>query len=176
MTEYLILVDQNDIEKGKMEKLLVHQLGLLHRAFSVFVFNTKGELLLQQRADEKYHSAGLWSNTCCSHPQYGESTHTAVQRRLKEEVGLDCETQFVFNFIYKANFENGLCEHEYDHVYFGVSDDKPILEESEVQNWRYIDLQSLQADLALNPDHYSEWVKICLPEVKKHFKNLDFLD
>ena len=119
MKEYLILVDEKDNELGSMEKLQVHEKGLLHRAFSVFIFNTKGELLLQQRASEKYHSPNLWTNTCCSHPRTGEKTTNAVERRLMEEMGMQCDTTFQFQFLYKAYFDNGLIEHELDHVYFG---------------------------------------------------------
>jgi isopentenyl-diphosphate delta-isomerase len=171
MKEYLILIDEFDIQWGKMEKLAVHQLGLLHRAFSIFIFNSKGELLLQQRAAEKYHSAGLWTNTCCSHPQYGEETLDAVNRRLKEEMGMTCDVSFGFHFTYKAEFENGLTEHELDHVYFGVSDQLPSPEPLEVQNWKYVNLTELEKLIAQEPENYTEWIKICLPQVNEHFQN-----
>src|SRR5690606_35161807 len=116
MEELLVLVDENDNEVGVMDKWSAHTTGVLHRAFSLFVFNTKGELLLQQRADEKYHSAGLWSYTCCSHPLKGEAIETVIHRRLKEEMGMICDVVFKFSFIYKASFDNGLTEHELDHV------------------------------------------------------------
>lgn len=167
MSEYLILVDENDNQLGKMEKLEVHQSGLLHRAFSVFIFNSKSELLLQQRADEKYHSAGLWTNTCCSHPRFGEEIPDAINRRLKEEMGMSCKTESVFSFIYKITFDNGLTEHEYDHVYFGISDEMPVPEQSEVQSWKYMSLPDLETDIQLHPVRYTEWMKICLPELKK---------
>lgn len=170
MTDYLILVDKNDKQWGKLEKLLVHELGLLHRAFSVFIFNSKGELLLQQRADDKYHSGGLWTNTCCSHPRFGEEISWAIERRLKEEMGISCKTDFVFSFIYKTQFENGLTEHEFDHVYFGVSDELPIPEKSEVKNWKYISIKNLEADIIIHPERYTAWMKICLPQVSSHFK------
>ncbi len=169
--EYLILVDENDKQWGKLEKLLTHQLGILHRAFSVFIFNTKGELLLQQRADEKYHSAGLWTNTCCSHPRYGEETNDAVSRRLYEEMRMQSETQFAFSFLYKAAFENGLIEHEFDHVFMGISDEIPAPEKLEVKDWKYINLEDLSNEIILNPEHYTEWLKISLPQVKKYYKN-----
>ncbi len=172
MNDYLILVDEKDNQWGKLEKLMVHKLGLLHRAFSVFIFNSKGELIIQQRADKKYHSDGLWTNTCCSHPLFGEDISWAINRRLMEEMRLSCKTEFVFNFIYKANFENGLTEFEFDHVYFGISDDKPIPEKSEVQNWCYITLENLEQDTLNNPEKYTEWLKVCLPEVKKCFKKI----
>ncbi|MES2560947.1 MAG: isopentenyl-diphosphate Delta-isomerase [Bacteroidota bacterium] len=168
MSEYLILVDENDTPLGKMEKLQVHQSGLLHRAFSVFIFNSKTELLLQQRADEKYHSAGLWTNTCCSHPRYGEGITQAIERRLMEEMGMNCKTTFLFSFVYRATFDNGLTEHEYDHVYMGISDDLPVPEKTEVKSWKYMNLVDLQTDTELHPERYTEWMKICLPELKKH--------
>lgn len=167
MEELLILVDEQDNEVGVMDKLSAHQKGVLHRAFSVFVFNERGELLLQQRADEKYHSAGLWSNTCCSHPYKGELIKTAINRRLREEMGMLCETDFAFSFIYQANLENGLSEHEFDHVYFGTTDLKPIIEQTEVKDWKYISLKDLAADIDANPQNYTAWLKICLPTVIK---------
>ena len=169
MNEYLILVDENDIPQGKQEKLLAHKLGLLHRAFSVFIFNTKNELLLQQRADGKYHSAGLWTNSCCSHPGFGENITDAINRRLSQEMGMNCETKFAFSFTYKIHFDNGLTEHEYDHVYFGITDSVPIPEKSEVKNWKYIEAAALIADIKLHPQNYTEWFKICLPQAITHF-------
>lgn len=165
MKEQLILVDEEDNETGAMEKLSVHQRGLLHRAFSVFIFNSKDELILQQRAEEKYHSAGLWSNTCCSHPVAGEEISNTIRRRMKEEMGLQCEVDFKFKFIYEIQFENGLTEHEYDHVYFGESDDIPVPDPAEVKDWRYISLEGLRKEISLNPQDFSEWLKICLPKV-----------
>lgn len=165
MNELLILVDENDNEIGAMSKLAVHQSGVLHRAFSVFIFNQKGEILLQQRADEKYHSAGLWSNTCCSHPLMGESVNNAVSRRLKEEMGIECTTQFQFSFIYKAALENGLTEHEFDHVYFGKTDVTPAPDPKEVKDWRYVSPEELKEEIISQPHKYSAWLKICLPKV-----------
>ncbi len=162
-------MDDNDKEIDKLDKLSVHQSGLLHRAFSVFIFNTKGELLLQQRAEEKYHSAGLWTNTCCSHPQFGEDISDAIKRRLKEEMGMRCKTQFAFSFIYKVKFENGLTEHEFDHVYFGVTNDLPIPERCEVKDWKYINLNALEEDINKQPQYYSEWLKLSLHRVVIHF-------
>ncbi len=171
MNEFLILVDENDKELGKSEKMVTHQLGLLHRAFSVFLFNPNGELLLQQRSDSKYHSAGLWSNSCCSHPNYGEKLPTAIERRLLEELGMKCKTTFAFSFLYKAELAGDIIEHEFDHVYFGVTNDLPMPTLSEVQNWKYLDLNSLEQDLNLHSERYTAWLKICFPAVKKFFKN-----
>lgn len=169
-TEYLILVDEKDQAWGKLEKAEVHELGLLHRAFSIFVFNTKGELLVQQRADEKYHSAGLWTNTCCSHPRYGEETSDAVERRLLEEMGLRLNPEFAFSFIYKTKFKNGLSEHEFDHVYLSVSDELPNPEETEVKDWKYIGLDALKEELKNNPENYTEWLKICFDQLLGYIK------
>jgi isopentenyl-diphosphate Delta-isomerase len=170
MNELLILVDENDNEIGMMDKLSVHQKGLLHRAFSVFIFNSNHELLLQQRANDKYHSAGLWSNTCCSHSNNSEPIADSVKRRLKEEMGLETETQFEFSFLYKADFENGLKEHELDHVYLGTSDEKPRPDITEVMNWKYISLEKLAENISIHPENYTEWLKICLPEVERCLK------
>ena len=168
--EHLILVNESDIAIGKAPKLEVHLKGLLHRAFSVFIFNSKGELLLQQRADDKYHSGGLWTNTCCSHPRFGEELSDAVERRLMEEMGIKCEADFQFSFIYKTEFGNGLKEHEYDHVYFGICDKLPIPDESEVKNWKYVHLHSLGADLINNPDEYTAWLKICFEKILSNYE------
>lgn len=170
MKKFLILVDENDKPVGKMEKLRVHEQGLLHRAFSVFIFNKKGELLLQQRATDKYHSAGLWSNTCCSHPQFGEDTKEAAVKRLEEEMSLQCKLEYKFKFIYKSIFENGLTEHELDHVYFGITDDLPGPDKTEVKSWKYINVEKLEKDIAENPQSYTDWLRICLQEVKSHLK------
>jgi len=163
--DFLILVHEDDKPWGKLEKDLVHQLGILHRAFSVFIFNTKGELLLQQRADNKYHSAGLWTNTCCSHPRWGEEIVDAVERRLGEEMGLKCETGFVFSFQYKANFDNGLTEHELDHVYTGVSDEIPLINTEEVKSWKYFSVDDIRKDLMRNPNKYTAWFKLVFERV-----------
>lgn len=168
MEDLLILVDENDNELGVLDKLSVHEQGLLHRAFSLFVFNSDGELLIQQRANEKYHSGGLWSNTCCSHPRKGETVSYAIKRRLREEMGINCKANFEFSFIYKADFENGLTEFEYDHVYFGESNETPKPDKSEVQSWKYIGLNKLQYQIDQQPQNYSAWLKVCLPEIIKH--------
>jgi isopentenyl-diphosphate Delta-isomerase len=167
MEELLILVDRNDNEIGTLGKTAVHQAGLLHRAFSIFTFNNSGEILLQQRAASKYHSPGLWSNTCCSHPRKDEPTLDASKRRLKEEMGIECDLMFVFSFIYKAVFDNGLIEHEFDHVFFGRGNDQPVPDPKEVMDWKYVSPENLGRDVAGNPEKYTEWLKICLPEVFK---------
>lgn len=171
MNELLILVDENDTPIGAKEKMAVHKEGLLHRAFSVFIFNTQHQLLLQQRSDNKYHSPGVWTNTCCSHPAYNEELQTAINRRLEEEMGMTCKTKFAFSFIYKVTFENGLTEHEYDHVYFGITDKTPIPNKTEVSNWKYMNLSVLRNDIEQHPDNYSEWMKLCLPRMIKYFNN-----
>jgi isopentenyl-diphosphate Delta-isomerase len=170
MQELLILVDEKDNQLGTMEKLEVHKKGLLHRAFSVFIFNSEGKFLLQQRADEKYHSPGLWSNTCCSHPLSGETVANAVKRRLGQEMGMQTETTFQFSFIYKKEFDNGLTEYEFDHVYFGKSDELPHPDPAEVKNWKYISLPDLKDDILQNPDNYTEWLKICFEKVLEHLQ------
>ena len=171
--EQVILVNKFDEPQGSMEKMEAHQKGLLHRAFSIFIFNSKNELLLQQRAKDKYHSAGLWTNTCCSHPRLGESNIEAAKRRLREEMGMECVLTEAFSFIYKAPLENGLIENEFDYVFFGISDDLPIVNPNEVQCYRYVNLKVLQNDISKRPQLYTSWLKICLNEVVEH--HLDML-
>ncbi|MDO8992259.1 MAG: isopentenyl-diphosphate Delta-isomerase [Daejeonella sp.] len=163
-----MLVDNQDNETGIHDKLSVHQLGLLHRAFSVFVFNSKNELILQQRADGKYHSPGLWTNTCCSHPKPGEKTIDACKRRLMEEMGMDCNLEFSFSFMYKCKFSNGLTEHEFDHVYVGYTDDLPVLNYVEVKEWKYINLIELGKEIESYPEKFTEWLKICFLKLVDH--------
>ncbi|HWW38645.1 isopentenyl-diphosphate Delta-isomerase [Pedobacter sp.] len=165
MLEEVILVDQNDQQTGTMEKMEAHQLGLLHRAFSIFIFNSSGELLLQQRALDKYHSGGKWTNTCCSHPRPGEETIHAAHRRLMEEMGMSCALNYGFSFLYKADFSNALTEHEYDHVFFGASDELPIPNPSEVASFRYLNLEDLAREIKINPEDYTPWLKICFSKV-----------
>ncbi|MCR5013737.1 MAG: isopentenyl-diphosphate Delta-isomerase, partial [Bacteroidales bacterium] len=151
MIEQVVLVDEQDHEIGIMEKLAAHIVPRLHRAFSIFIFNSKGELLLQQRALSKYHSPGLWTNTCCSHPREGEDLEHATARRLQEEMGMSCEMHEVFTFIYKAPVGLGLTEHEYDHVWFGNSDEAPIINREEVESWKYMSLDDIAEDMRRHP-------------------------
>ncbi len=159
--EIIILVDGEDKQIGTGEKMEVHRAGLLHRAFSVFVFNSKGETLLQQRALGKYHSAGLWTNTCCSHPRVGENTLVGAKRRLKEEMGIVCELEEIDSFVYKTEFE-GLFEHEFDHIFVGRYEGNPIINKSEVESFLWISLAELKRDIEENPNKYTSWFKIAL--------------
>ncbi len=160
MEEFVVLVDQDDQKLGLMEKQQAHVAGLLHRAFSVFVFNSRGELMIQQRAASKYHSPTLWTNTCCSHPRDNETYEQAAHRRLEEEMGFDCELEYKFNFIYKAHLENDLIEHELDHVFIGTFDDEPKLNPDEVMAYRWVELDDLKKDMEKNPQNYTAWFKI----------------
>lgn len=153
----VILVDENDVMVGTEEKLKAHLDGKLHRAFSIFVINSKNELLLQKRASEKYHSPGLWTNTCCSHPAPEETLNQSVHRRLKEEMGFDCKLSWSFSFIYKAEFENGLTEHEYDHVYIGNYDLEPDPNPLEVEDWKWMNMDQIRNDINENNHLYTFW-------------------
>ena len=164
MEEKVILVSKNDDQLGLMGKMEAHEKGVLHRAFSVFVFNKKGELLLQQRALEKYHSPGLWTNTCCSHQRDGESNIDAGKRRLEEEMGFSCSLEEVFWFVYKASFENGLTEHELDHVMVGYYQEDPEINKEEVASFRWMPLEDVKDDILNHPDLYTEWFKIIFNE------------
>jgi len=159
LEEEIILVDELDQELGFLSKLEVHQKGLLHRAFSILVFNSNHELLIHQRAFDKYHSAGLWTNTCCSHPRKGESNEQAIHRRLKEEMGFDCELKFIFKFLYQTNFADGLIEHELDHVYIGHSDQIPQVDPKEVNAFRWINQVSLKQEMDQFPERFTFWFK-----------------
>lgn len=161
----VILVDEQDNETGLASKLDAHRSGLLHRAFSVFIFNARGELLLQKRASSKYHSAGLWSNTCCSHPFPGEATLDAANRRLMEEMGMQCDLREEFSFVYKAKLDNDLTEHEYDHVFIGYSDGSPELNPAEVEDWKWMSMDELKSELAQSPSSYSAWLRIVFDKV-----------
>lgn len=158
--EQVILVNENDQQIGLMPKMEAHEKALLHRAFSVFVFNDKNELMLQQRALDKYHSPGLWTNTCCSHQRQGESNLAAGKRRLFEEMGFVTELKETTSFIYKAPFDNGLTEHELDHILVGTYNGLPELNSEEVAAWKWMDLEAVKADVVTQPELYTEWFKI----------------
>ncbi len=164
--ETVILVDHNDRQIGTEEKIRAHQNGAkLHRAFSIFVFNSKGETMLQQRAKEKYHGGGLWSNTVCSHQRVGESTIEAAHRRLMEEMGFDCEMNEEFSFEYRAKMDNELTEHELDHVVFGKYDAEPNPNPAEVLSWRWISIKDLKSELSSRPKLYTPWLRIVMDRV-----------
>lgn len=160
MEELVILVNENDEKVGLMPKMEAHEKGLLHRAFSIFIFNEKNELLLQQRALEKYHSPGLWTNTCCSHQRDGESSLEAGTRRLEEEMGFTTDLKETTSFIYKAPFDNGLTEHELDHILIGRFDGVPKINENEVAAWKWVPLEAVKEDFHVNPHQYTAWFKI----------------
>lgn len=174
MKENVLLVDEKDQIIGKMEKIEAHEKGLLHRAFSVFVYNNKNELLLQKRAASKYHTPGLWTNTCCSHQRENESNIDAGKRRLQEEMGFTTDLENQFSFIYKAPFSNGLTEHEYDHILIGYFNSKPQPNPEEVADWKWMSLDKIEEDLTQQPDQYTAWFKILfkkyLAELKNHVK------
>lgn len=165
--EQVILVDHNDREIGTMEKMQAHIEGKLHRAVSVFIFNSKGEWLLQKRAEGKYHSAGLWTNTCCSHPRPGEVTLKAAARRLKEEMGLSCDLKFAFSFHYSAGVGNGLTEHELDHVFIGTTDVQPYPDPNEASSWKYAAYTEIAALIEHHPESFSEWFRMIYQRVKE---------
>jgi isopentenyl-diphosphate delta-isomerase len=167
---HVVLVNEADQELGRMEKHEAHRKGLLHRAFSVFIFNTQGELLLQRRAFGKYHSEGLWTNTCCSHPNPNEELLDAGKRRLAVEMGMHCDLNPAFSFIYKVELDNGFTEHELDHVLIGYSDDIPHLNTSEAMSFKWMTLEELKKSIADHPTHYTEWFKLILTE---HFIKLE---
>ncbi len=169
MTENeVILVDTNDQPIGTMEKMEAHHKALLHRAISVFIFNDEGKWLLQQRTYDKYHSKGLWTNTSCSHPFPGEDSLSAANRRLSEEMGMRAELKEIFSFTYKQELENGLTEHEYDHVFIGRSKELPILNPEEVMDFKYITTTDLIKDVEQNPENYTVWFKLIFERVIQH--------
>ena len=168
--EKVILVDSEDKPIGTLPKMEAHEKGVLHRAFSVFILNQKGELMLQQRAHHKYHSPGLWTNTCCSHQREGEQNIEAGMRRLDEEMGFSVTLEELFSFIYKAPFDNGLTEHELDHVMLGHYEEVPQINTEEVAEWKWMSLIDIEADIALNPDEYTVWFKIIFERFFNHVK------
>lgn len=166
--EYVILVTKDDKPIGTMEKMEAHEKGVLHRAFSIFIFNSQKQLLLQMRALDKYHSPGLWTNTVCSHPRSGENVIAAANRRLGEEMGLSCMLKELFTFIYKADVGQGLKEHEFDYALVGTCDEKPTPNPYEVADYKYVDIDWIASDIDKNPDIYTEWFKIALKKLLKH--------
>ena len=168
--EKVILVDKNDNQVGLMPKLEAHEKGLLHRAFSIFIFNSRYELLLQKRASSKYHSGGLWTNTCCSHPREGEDTLDAANRRLDEEMGIKTSLRKVYDFIYKAELDNQLTEHEFDHVFYGVCDRDPKLNKDEAEDFKWVDMETLNNDIIKNGNNYTVWFKIAFEYFYNYLK------
>ena len=158
-TDHIVIVDENDLEIGVGEKLLVHLHGIQHRAFSVFVINAKGQLLLQRRAMDKYHSAGLWTNTCCSHALPNTDIETVVHERIQAEMGFDCPIQWLFKFSYKVGFENGLIENEIDHVYLGFYDGNPLPEPSEVCEWKWLSFAEIVNEIEQKPEDFTYWFR-----------------
>jgi len=166
--EHVILVDEQDREIGTMEKMEAHRRGRLHRAFSVFVFDDEKRLLLQQRATHKYHSGGLWTNTCCSHPRPTEATQEAAIRRLQEEMGIKADLAYAFSFHYRAPFSNGLVEHEFDHVFTAHSGQQPSINPDEVSGFRWIGLEELEKEIAAHPEAFTAWFKQIYKSVFEH--------
>lgn len=166
--EQVILVNEKDEQIGLMPKMEAHEKALLHRAFSVFIFNDKNELMLQQRALNKYHSPGLWTNTCCSHQREGETNIEAGTRRLQEEMGFVTPLKESISFIYKAPFDNGLTEHEYDHIMLGKYNDAPNINREEVADWKWMPIDDVKVDIELNPEVYTAWFKIIFSKFYEH--------
>jgi isopentenyl-diphosphate delta-isomerase len=166
----VILVNEQDEVKGTMEKMAAHEQGLLHRAFSVFIFDRQGRMLLQQRAAGKYHGAHLWTNACCSHPFPGEETAAATLRRLEEELGFTAPVEEIFAFTYRAEVENGLVEHEYDHVFAGEYEGPLNLNTAEVAACTFVPMEALEKDLALSPERYTTWFRIAFPRIEQWWR------
>ena len=166
--EHVILVNENDEQIGTMPKLEAHEKAVLHRAFSVFIFNDKKELMLQQRAKHKYHSPLLWTNTCCSHQREGETNIEAGTRRLQEEMGFATELNEIMSFIYKAPFDNGLTEHEFDHIMIGSYNENPNINPEEVKAWKWMTLEDVKLDIASHPENYTAWFKIIFDKFYAH--------
>lgn len=163
------LVDAEDNPNGSMEKFEAHEKGALHRALSVLIINSKKEILLQRRALGKYHSPGLWTNTCCSHPYPGEDPNEAAKRRLQEEMGMSSELTFLFKFQYKCDFENGLIEHELDHVFIGKTDDTPHLNTDEAMAFKWMSIENLEQDMLSYPENYTFWFKLIIEKYRNEF-------
>lgn len=172
MAEEVILVDERDVPLGLMEKMEAHRKGLLHRAFSIFVLNHNGELLLQQRATHKYHSGGLWTNTVCSHPRDGEDVSDAAHRRLQEEMGFDCPIEKAFEFTYRAELDKGMIEHEYDHLYMGHYEQNPRPNPEEVMDYTWMHPHEIRQDLQAHPECYTAWFKIIFQRFTESLKEV----
>ncbi len=166
--EKVILVNEQDEQIGLMPKMEAHEKAVLHRAFSVFIFNDANELMLQQRALTKYHSPGLWTNTCCSHQRDGETNIEAGKRRLMEEMGFVVDLKESIAFIYKAPFDNGLTEHEYDHVLLGKYNNAPKINTEEVADWKWMSLEDVKVDISLHPELYTAWFKVIFEKFYEH--------
>lgn len=164
--QQVILVTEEDMPVGIMEKMEAHEKGLLHRAFSVFIFNSKGEMLLQRRALNKYHSGGLWTNSCCSHPRPGEEVEEAARRRLSEEMGFEASLEKIFDFVYKADFDNGLTEHEFDHVFAGEYEGPIDFNPHEVMDYCYKNLEEVRIDLAGQPQRFTAWFRLAFTKIE----------
>ena len=171
----IILVDEDDRELGTGEKMNIHREGILHRAFSIFVFDSTGRLLLQQRSTSKYHSGGLWTNTCCSHPFPGEAVETAAIRRLREEMGFETPLKKVFHFVYRAELDQGLTEHEFDHVFVGEFEGQVRINPDEVRDHIYRDMRDLKQEMNDHPSRFTAWFLIAFPRLEtwwaEHYKN-----
>jgi isopentenyl-diphosphate Delta-isomerase len=157
---HVVLVDENDNEVGIMEKMEAHRKGILHRALSILLFNSKGELMLQKRAENKYHSGGLWTNTCCSHPLPGETMEDATRRSLLHEMGISLQPEFAYKFLYFAEVDDGLKEHELDYVFAAKYDGEPSINPQEVADWQFLNIATLKKDIEENPSHYSSWFRL----------------
>ncbi len=170
MEEQLIEVNQWDNEIGSIGKMEAHQNGVLHRAFSIFIFNTNNQLLLQKRNGKKYHSPGLWTNTCCSHPRYGEDLQNAIYRRLEEEMGFTCDLKEVFSFVYQVQFKDNLYENEYDHVFIGKYHGEVSPAKDEVEDFKWVQISEVKSDIEHNPQNYTYWFKHILEKVESYIK------
>ncbi|MEO6404078.1 MAG: isopentenyl-diphosphate Delta-isomerase [Ferruginibacter sp.] len=170
----VILVNEHDEAIGTMDKMQAHEEAVLHRAFSIFIFNKDGKMLLQQRADDKYHSGGLWTNACCSHPMPGEETIEAANRRLKEELGFTTTLTYRFGFTYKSDFENGLTEHEYDHVYTGVYEGEIKPDQREIKDWTFFSIEAINDLLESNPARFTTWFKIAFTKLESYLAGIRY--
>lgn len=169
----VVLVNEDDFALAEMDKMQAHREGKLHRAFSVFIFNLKGEMLIHQRANHKYHGAGLWTNACCSHPQWNERVKESAKERLQFEMGMSCDLEHLFSFIYKATVENGLMEYEYDHVFVGYTDAEPVPNILEVQNYKWIAPEELLKQVAAQPQDFTYWFRVALAKVMDLFVGIN---